>query len=141
MNSTSIQRNKKLQEILLYVKEEGSLTEILENEIIYAFGGRGEKAVNVLKEKRLQKLVLNDNFCLWKVKGLTNSYIIINSHYCECRDFSIRVINRKEDEPCYHLLAKVIGEKTGNYTIQHLTNREYVQILNDLYEKRTKYNH
>ncbi len=124
----------KLKKILKYAKEESFLSEILENEIIAAYNKRGVKAVNILKNNKLFKIILNDTYYLWEVEGETQSYLVFNSHYCECKDFSIRVIKKGEKEPCYHLLAKIIGEKIGHYTEKQISHKEYQRMIDLRYQ-------
>lgn len=125
---------KKLKELFKILGKEKGLTEILENEIIAAFDTRGENAVKILKLNNLQKLVLDENINLWGVKGRSKVYLVIENNYCECTDFQFRVLTKGQKTLCYHLLAKIIGEKLNVYTIQHITIEEYDKML----EKRIK---
>jgi len=129
MNNSSTEDEQKLKKLMQLIEKEEGLSEITENEILSYFDLRGEKAVKVLKEKRLHKLLLRENMFFWEVEGKSKNYIIINSTFCECADFQIRVLGREEKSICYHLLAKIIGEKLNLYDTKNLSELEYEKIL------------
>ncbi len=116
---------KSLQIVLENIKEQKNLTETLENEILCYFDSKGEKIVNILKKQELFKLKLNEKLYLWEVKGRNKSYLIIDSSFCECTDFAIRVIQKGERKYCYHVLAKIIGEQMQLYKEYTISIAEY----------------
>ena len=126
---TSSSDEKKLAELLAIIGKEKSLTEVLENEILSVFDSRGENAVKVLKENNLQKLILDEDISIWEVKGRSTTYIVIENNFCECTDFQFRVLRKGQKTLCYHLLAKIIGEKLEVFNTRHLSTDEYNQIL------------
>lgn len=121
--------DKRLEKLIELMKQAGTFSEIFENEVIDLFEDRGEKAVKVLREKKLHKLFLNDKIAIWEVEGKSNNYLIIDNNYCECTDFQIRVLSRGERTICYHLLAKIIGEEFQIYTMKKISNEEYDKLL------------
>ncbi|NPD89371.1 MAG: hypothetical protein HGN29_11660 [Asgard group archaeon] len=129
MNRTSLSDNEKLTKLISLLKKEEELSEIAENEIISVFNSRGEKAAKILKEKKLHKLVLSNDMEFWEIEGKSKKYIIIDENFCECTDFQVRVLGREEKTLCYHLLAKIIGEKFELYDSKELTDEEYDQLL------------
>ena len=129
MNTSFTEDEQKLEKLMKLIEQEEGLSEITENEILAHFELRGEKAVKILKENRLHKLLLSKNLFLWEVEGKSKNYLIINSTFCECRDFQIRVLGREEKSICYHLLAKIIGEKLKLYDSRKLSEIEYEKIL------------
>ena len=129
MNSPSTKDEQKLKKLMKLIEKEEGLSEITENEILSYFNLRGEKAVKTLKEKKLHKLVLNKNLFFWEVEGKSKNYLIINSTFCECKDFQIRVLGREEKSICYHLLAKIIGERLNLYDSREISEIEYEKIL------------
>ncbi|MCK4895501.1 MAG: SWIM zinc finger family protein [Candidatus Heimdallarchaeota archaeon] len=126
---TSSSDEKKLVDLLAIIGKVKSLTEVLENEILSIFDSRGENAVKVLKENNLRKLILDENICIWEVKGRSTTYIVIENNFCECTDFQFRVLRKGQKTLCYHLLAKIIGEKLEVFNTRHLSTDEYNQIL------------
>ena len=125
-----------LQQIIDLIKKTGKINEIAENELLAYFGKRGENTIRALKEKRLIKLVITSKIVLWEVSGKQEeSYLIIDNDFCECKDFQIRVIGRGERDYCYHILTKIIGEKTGLYTINKLSPQAYTQMIEKRIEK------
>ncbi|TFG09732.1 hypothetical protein EU534_01820 [Candidatus Heimdallarchaeota archaeon] len=129
MQNSFTDENAKLDVLIELIRDEGSLSEIAENEMISLFENRGEKAFDVLKENKLHKYVLNEKLAIWEVEGKSRNYLIINNNFCECTDYQIRVLSRGEKTLCYHLLAKIIGEKLHHYNIKKLTAEEYDEII------------
>lgn len=118
-----------MQKSLFYLRKEKRLTEILENEIIDVFGLRGEKAIEVIKKDGVKKLLISKNQHIWEVKGSKKPYLIIASNFCECYDFQIRVINRKEHKYCYHLIAKILAEELGTFKTREINSNEYNNMI------------
>lgn len=129
MRNKNSSESKFLIEIFNFIKKETILSEAAENEIISAFGSRGEKAVRVLKEKKLLKLVLTEEIELWEVEGTRKNYLIIDNNFCECKDFQIRSLSRGTNIMCYHLLAKMIGEKISSYVEKTIKSDDYDLLL------------
>jgi len=119
----------KLEVLIELIQDEGDLSEIAENEMISLFEDRGEKAFAILKENKLHKYVLNEKIAIWEVEGKSQNYLIIDEHFCECTDYQIRVLSRGEKTLCYHLLAKIVGEKLHHYNIKKLTTEEYDELI------------
>ena len=122
MVESSKDDNEKLELLLELIKKEGKLSEITENEIMSLFENRGEKAINILKEQKLHKHILNEKLAIWEVEGKSQNY-------CECTDFQIRVLSRGEKTLCYHLLAKIMGENLHLYNIKKISNKEYDELI------------
>ncbi len=118
-----------MKKSLFYLKKEKRLTEILENEIIDAFSLRGEKAIEVIKKNGVKKLIISKNQHIWEVKGSKKPYLIIDSNFCECYDFQIRVINRKELKYCYHLIAKILAEELNIFRTIEISSNEYNNMI------------
>lgn len=132
---TSSSDEKKLAELLAIIGKEKSLTEVFENEIISIFDSSGENAVKVLKENNLKKLILDEDISIWEVKGRSKTYIVIENNFCECTDFQFRVLRKGQKTLCYHLLAKIIGEKLEVFNTKYLSADEYNQILEQRIKK------
>ena len=129
MNKNSSSDNEILKKLLTLLTKKEELSEAAENEIIAYFDSRGEKAAQILKERKLHKIHLNDKLAIWEVEGKSKNYIIIDNTFCECTDFQIRVLSREEKTLCYHLLAKIIGEKLELYNLKEINDEEYNEML------------
>ncbi|MHA1397010.1 MAG: hypothetical protein ACTSSF_04825, partial [Candidatus Heimdallarchaeaceae archaeon] len=49
--------------------------------------------------------------------------------FCECADFQVRVLKRREKNLCYHILAKIIGEKLGLFDVKRLSSEDYSEMI------------
>ena len=129
MKKTSLSDKEKLAKLFTLIRKEAELSEITENEIISLFDSKGEKAAKILKEKKLHKLAIDKDMYIWEVEGRSRKYIVIDDNFCECTDFQVRVLGREEKTLCYHLLAKIIGEKLELFDSIELTDEEYDKLL------------
>ena len=129
MKSSSNSEKEKLEKLIDLIQNEGDLSEIAENEMISLYENKGEKAFNILKQNKLHKHVLNEKIAIWEVEGKSENYLIIDDNFCECRDYQIRVLSRGEKTMCYHILAKIIGEKLHHYNIKKISNKEYDELI------------
>lgn len=129
MQDSFTDEKAKLDVLMKLIQDEGELSEIAENEMISLFENRGEKAFDVLKKNKLHKYVLNEKLAIWEVEGKSQNYLIIDENFCECTDYQIRVLSRGEKTLCYHLLAKIVGEKLHHYNIKKLTTEEYEELI------------
>jgi len=129
MGQASTDDKRKLDKLIDLIQNEGTLSEILENEIESLYGKTGVKAFNILKENKLHKHVLNEKIAIWEVEGKSQNYLIVENNFCECTDYQIRVLFRGEKHLCYHLLAKIIGEKLHHYNIKKISDKEYDDLI------------
>lgn len=135
MSNNTTSTNEILQQLIAVIKKHKEIDEIVENELLAYLGKQGENVVRILKEQKLIKLELAPKINLWEVIGKRGSYLIIEDYFCECKDFQIRVIGQKKQKYCYHILTKLIGEKTGLYKVRKLTQEEYSQLIEKRLEK------
>ena len=81
------------------------LDEDLESRIIDLYGGRGERALKVVKSDGVRR----EDGC-WYVQGSEDEYEVVKSH-CSCYDYVLNIVTEKADvDMCYHALAKNIQE-------------------------------
>jgi len=131
-----LQEEEIIKKIIAFARKEKGLTEAVENEILAYFGDKGSKVVDVLKNKRLYKLSITKKLNLWLVGGKDKDYLIIDNNFCECHDFQIRVLMKRERNYCYHLLAKIIGEALKIYDTRVMTAEEYEKLIEKKVEQR-----
>jgi predicted nucleic acid-binding Zn finger protein len=46
----------------------------------------------------------------WIVVGKSRDYRVLSRIYCDCEDFYINVIVKRDADLCYHILAKILAE-------------------------------
>jgi predicted nucleic acid-binding Zn finger protein len=46
----------------------------------------------------------------WIVVGKSRDYRVLSKIYCDCEDFYINVIVKREADLCYHILSKILAE-------------------------------
>lgn len=85
------------------------LTSELEELIISAYGPRGKRAIEAVKDNRVVKRGER-----WFVTGRKGEEYEVVRNYCACPDYVLNVVTGKAGvDLCYHALAKLICEMLG----------------------------
>ncbi len=96
------------------------------------YGKRFTKALKAVKAGNVKKYeVTATEIERWIVVGAKKDYIIVDDNYCSCFDFYHSVLQLKEIDKCYHLLAKKIAEKTNKYDTIKITFQEFQRFLRE----------
>jgi predicted nucleic acid-binding Zn finger protein len=103
---------RKRSELFWQLKQSGALTSELERAVVEVYGGRGKRALEVVK---LQHVVKRGR--RWFVRGKTDEYEVVRD-FCACRDYVLNIATEKaEVDMCYHALAKNICEILNSYYV------------------------
>jgi predicted nucleic acid-binding Zn finger protein len=82
-----------------------------------SLGTRFNKAIKIIKEKKLYKLTSLEKMAFWVIIGSNKDYVVLsNAHYCSCDDYYFAVISGKA-KGCKHLLAQKLGERLYDYQV------------------------
>jgi len=128
-NSSSISLQRELKSLNKLLEKENSLSLNLEKAVNKKYKKMGGNAIKLLKQKKLHKLLIQDELVFWEVEGRQKHYIILDNFFCECADFQVRVLKRREKNLCYHILAKIIGEKLGLFDVKRLSSEDYSEMI------------
>ena len=126
----------KVQLLLNQIEKEKDLSQKVEEIVLKNFPKIGSNAINLLKEKKLHKIIVEKDLELWEVEGRSKSYIIIDDNFCECTDFQIRVLKRRQKQLCYHLLTKIVGKTLKLYDIKRISNEDYSNLIDSKIKKK-----
>jgi len=89
------------------LREHGSLTGKVTDEILRNHGARGRRAVDAVSEGRVKEYL---DFVV--VVGKGDEYIV-EGRSCTCDDFRYN-LGDADDELCWHILAALIADATGD---------------------------
>lgn len=96
---------RRRNELFRKLKETGRLNKEIERMIVDVYGGRGKRALEVVKSGGVRKEGKR-----WFVRGKREEYEIVQT-YCTCYDYVLNVVTGKaRTDMCYHALAKKICE-------------------------------
>jgi len=110
MVSAAFQRGR--DELFKRLKRDKVLTPELEQGILDVYGGRGKRALEVIKRRGVIRRGRR-----WFVRGKADEYEVVRN-FCTCRDYVLNVTTGKVDvDMCYHALSKVICELLGAYYV------------------------
>lgn len=110
MVSAEFQRGR--DELFKRLKRDKVLTPELERGIMDVYGGRGKRALEVIKRRSVTKRGRR-----WFVRGKADEYEIVRN-FCTCRDYVMNIATEKIDaDMCYHALAKNICEALDAYYV------------------------
>lgn len=100
------------EELFGMLKPGAILTPEIERKIMDVYGGRGKRALEAVKERRVIKRGRH-----WFVRGRGGEYEVVKT-MCTCRDYVMNIAPGKADvDMCYHALAKTICEKLQAYYV------------------------
>ncbi|MEW6592241.1 MAG: hypothetical protein AB1305_00920 [Candidatus Hadarchaeota archaeon] len=99
-------------ELLKMLKPGGVLDQQTEREIMDVYGGRGKRAIEAIKGRKVAKRGPR-----WFVHGRGGEYEVVKDT-CTCRDYVMNIVTGKADvDMCYHSLAKTICESLKSYYV------------------------
>lgn len=111
MVSAAFQRGR--DELFKRLKHGKVLTPELEQRIMEVYGGRGKRALEVIKRRCVIRRGQR-----WFVRGKADEYEVVRT-FCTCRDYVLNISTGKaEVDCCYHALAKVICELLDRYYVE-----------------------
>ena len=103
---------RRKEELFARLKQREALTPDLEREITEVYGGRGERALEAVKHRRVVKRGQR-----WFVRGKSGEYEVVKN-FCTCRDYVLNISTGKAGvDCCYHALAKNICEILNSYLV------------------------
>ena len=110
MVSAAFQRGR--DELFKCLKRGRVLSPELERQITDVYGGRGKRALEVIKRRCVIKRGQR-----WFVRGKADEYEVVRN-FCTCRDYVMNIATEKVDaDMCYHALAKNICEVLNAYYV------------------------
>jgi predicted nucleic acid-binding Zn finger protein len=127
-SSTGIDLDEALSEIAKEGKIGGDVRKKLEEKCGSKFK-QAEKLVNSMAVKRY--VFTPSGRVVWIVVGREKEYFMIPRLYCQCDNFYIRVVIKRETDLCYHLLAQSIAEKLGRYETFEVSDNDFIRLNND----------
>ncbi len=96
---------KKKRKLFEDLESSSELNGNLEERIEDLYGGRGKRAIDVVKNDGVRR---EDG--RWYVQGREDEYEVVKTH-CSCYDYVLNIVTGKADvDMCYHALAKNIQE-------------------------------
>ena len=110
MVSAAFQRGR--NELFNRLKHGKVLSQELERGIMDVYGGRGKRALEVIKRRCVIRRGRR-----WFVRGKADEYEVVRN-FCTCRDYVMNITTKKIDvDMCYHALAKNICEALNAYYV------------------------
>lgn len=99
-------------ELFQALKPGSVLTEEVERKLMDVYGGRGKRALEAIKGRRVIKRGRR-----WFVRGRGGEYEVVKT-FCSCRDHVMNIASGKADvDMCYHALAKTVCEMLQAYYV------------------------
>lgn len=119
-------------EALERIKKNGYISGRELEELAGKLGERFWRALRTVTERRVKKYVFNPSRrILWIVVGRRRDYLVISNFYCNCDDFYLNVVIRRNAFMCYHLLAKQLAEALSIYDTYVVSDEEYEPLIRE----------
>jgi predicted nucleic acid-binding Zn finger protein len=127
-----------LSELLRNIGEGGELNDESRKKIEIKYGSKLEQAEKLVHSMSVKRYIFKPSYrVVWIVVGREKEYFLIPGFYCQCDDFYIRVVIRKETDLCYHLLAQAIAERTGEYETFEVPDSDFIRLNNEWKKQST----
>ena len=74
-----------------------------------------DKALELVRLRRIIKLVSKSGKILYIALGTTGDYLLIPRLFCTCKDFELNVVIRRTKGTCYHLIALELALRSNSF--------------------------
>jgi predicted nucleic acid-binding Zn finger protein len=89
-------------------------------------GTRFWKAIQAVANDLVKKYVFEPSGReAWVVVGKTRDYRVLSEIYCDCEDFYINVIVKRNADLCYHILAQILADALNSYSKIRVDDMRY----------------
>ncbi len=69
---------------------------------------------------------------VWVYIGTRRDHIVIPRMYCTCKNFTIKVMAKKQELACKHLIIQWVAYKNKTYRKLELSVNEYLKIIHEI---------
>jgi len=90
---------------------------------------QAEKLVNSMSVKRY--VFKPSGRVIWIVVGRKREYLVIPKLYCQCDNFYIKAVIKKETDQCYHMVAQSLAETSGIYETFEIPDSDFIRLNNE----------
>ena len=136
-----MQKSKKLLFLVLKAKEIGEINQEFINFLEDIYPNKSAKVLEVI-ERGITKIIYNPSKrIIWiaigenrqkKIKKIKKiEYLIYPQIYCSCFNFYMAVV-KKNRGFCKHIIAQLICEVLGNYTVKELEDVNFKRLIKEL---------
>lgn len=118
--------------ILNEVVGTGNFTLSQLEELDKLYGNRFWKALELAIHNKVKKYKFNpSNRIIWIIASENRDYFTLDNYYCNCKDFFIRIVSRRESNFCKHLLAKSLSLALNHYEVIEIEDDRYNQLMEE----------
>ncbi len=90
------------------------------------YGNRFWKALQAVAKDLVKKYIFKPSGReVWVVVGKSRDYRVLSEVYCDCEDFYINVIVKRNVNLCYHILAQILAQALDAYSEIRLDDMRY----------------
>jgi predicted nucleic acid-binding Zn finger protein len=124
---------KSFEDICESISRQRFIDKADEERIRESFGERADKALALVREKKVKKCVFKPS-CVarWIVTGKEGKdhLVLPSSNYCSCEDFFFQVLASKVPA-CSHIIARRLGEALNSYEVVEQDEQLYYRVLDN----------
>ena len=114
------------------VKNKGKIDEELIEFLEELFPNRSEKILEVLNRGITKYTFKPSNRIIWTAIGENDEYYIYPKIYCSCIDFYNRVVVKRKEGMCKHLIAQFISDVMNNFKEKELDDKNFTDFIDEL---------
>ncbi|MHA1268821.1 MAG: hypothetical protein ACTSPY_03465 [Candidatus Helarchaeota archaeon] len=123
---------EELLEILDNIKKNQFITLKDLKELDRLYNKRFWKGLALATKNNVKKYIFKpSNRELWIITSENRDYYTLHNFFCNCKDFYLKVVLRRESRSCKHLLAKFISIALNNYETIEIDDDRYNSLITE----------
>ncbi|TFF89210.1 MAG: hypothetical protein EU549_01380 [Promethearchaeota archaeon] len=96
------------------------------------FDKRFWKGLKLSIQNNVKKYIfLPSKRIVWIVSSESRDYYTLDNFFCNCKDFFINIVSRREIKYCKHLIAKLLSISLDNYDSIEIADDRYKTLIDE----------
>ncbi|MHA1230573.1 MAG: hypothetical protein ACTSRP_08105 [Candidatus Helarchaeota archaeon] len=121
-----------LTDILNEIKNKKYITLEQLQELDSMFGNRFWNGLQLSVQNTVKKYIFKpSNREVWIVSSESRDYYTLDDYFCNCKDFFIRIVMRRESKFCKHILAKLFSIAFNNFETIEMDDDRYIALIEE----------
>ncbi|MBD3230694.1 MAG: hypothetical protein GF329_21125 [Candidatus Lokiarchaeota archaeon] len=122
----------KFHEILKRISETKAISRKQFNILEQLYRKRFWKGLKLSIQDSVKKYIfLPSKRIVWIVSSESRDYYTLDNYFCNCKDFFINVVSRRETKYCKHLIAKLLSISLENYESIEIADDRYRTLIDE----------
>ncbi|MHA1310965.1 MAG: hypothetical protein ACTSWR_06535 [Candidatus Helarchaeota archaeon] len=119
-------------EILDEIKKSKTISLNQLQELDRLFDDRFWKGLSLAIQNKVKKYIFKpSNREVWIITSKNRDYLTLDDYFCNCKDFFIKIVLKREAKYCKHLLAKFFSIAFENFETIEIDDDRYINLIEE----------